>query len=290
MCYRVFRLNLRRRASSLLTSIIIGYVLVLALVRIFESRLIFFPNYPGRLAGDWNPRGLPVEDVWLTSSDGTRLHAWWIPNEKAKFTFLAFHGNAGNIADRATVYEFLRDTPANVLALEYRGYGRSEGKPSERGVYRDAYAAYLYLVNTKGKDPKAIVSFGQSLGTAVAAHLAAHHEVGGVVLEAPFPSASRVARKFYWFLPGVGLLLHSQFDTGERPKEITVPVIIVHCNQDPVLPFQFGQEVYGTARPPKDFLEINGQCHEEASVIAPENYRAALRAFLRNIERRKPGD
>ena len=272
---------------NLFLSILIGYALVLALCRIFESRLIFFPNYPDRLGGDWNPRGLGAQDVWLTADDGTKLHAWWIPNEAAKFTFLAFHGNAGNIADRATVYEFLRDTPANVLALEYRGYGRSEGTPSERGVYRVADAAYLYLVNTKGKDPKTIISFGQSLGSAVAAHLAAHHEVGGVVLEAPFPSASRVARKFYWFLPGVGLLLHSQFDTEKRLKAINVPVFIVHCNQDPVLPFQFGQEVYNAARSPKTFLEINGPCHEEASIIAPDNYRTALREFLSEIERRE---
>jgi hypothetical protein len=275
---------------NLFVSILVAYVLVLALSRIFEARLIFFPNYPDRLGGDWEPRGLGVENVWLTADDGTKLHAWWIPHEAAQFTFLAFHGNAGNVADRAMVYEFLRDTPANVLALEYRGYGRSEGRPSERGIYRDADAAYLYLVNTKGKDAKTIISFGQSLGTAVAARLAAHHEVGGVVMEAPFPSASRVARKFYWFLPGVGLLLHSQFDTKERLKRINAPILIVHCKQDPVLPFQFGLEVYNAARGPKDFLEINGQCHEEASVIAPENYRAALRAFLGNIERKKPGD
>jgi fermentation-respiration switch protein FrsA (DUF1100 family) len=273
--------------SSLLVSILVGYLLVLALIRIFETRLIFFPNFPDRLGGDWNPRGLGVQDVWITADDGTRLHGWWIPSDTAKFTFLAFHGNAGNVADRATVYEFLKDMPANVLALEYRGYGRSEGRPSERGVYRDSGAAYAYLVNTKGKNPKTIVSFGQSLGTAVAAHLAAHHEVAGVVLEAPFLSASRVARKFFWFLPGTSLLVRSQFDTQERLKEINAPILIVHCKQDPVLPFQFGQEVYNEARPPKDFLEIKGQCHEEASVVAPDNYRMALRGFLNNIERRK---
>ena len=279
--------NLRKRMFNLLVAILIGYVLVLALCRIFEARLIFFPNYPDRFGGDWNPRGLGVQDVWLTTDDGTKLHAWWIPNDAAKFTFLAFHGNAGNVADRATVYQFLRDTPANVLALEYRGYGRSEGKPSEWGVYRDADAAYVYLVNTKGKDPKTIVSFGQSLGTAVATHLAAHREIGGVVLEAPFPSASRVAQKYYWFLPGVGLLVRSHFDTERRLKEIKAPVFIVHCNQDPVLPFQFGQEVYQAARAPKDFLEINGYCHEEASVIAPDNYRAALRGFLGSLGKEK---
>ena len=280
--------SLGKRMFNLFVSVLIGYVLVLALCRIFEARLIFFPNYPNRLGGDWNPGGLGVQDVWLTANDGTKLHAWWIPNETAKFTFLAFHGNAGNVADRATVYEFLRDTPANVLALEYRGYGRSEGNPSELGVYRDADAAYIYLVNTKGKNPKTIISFGQSLGTAVATHLAANHEVGGVVLEAPFPSASRVARKFFWFLPGVSLLVHSQFDSMGRLKEINAPILIVHCRQDPVLPFQFGQEVYNAARPPKDFLEINGQCHEEASVIRPDNYRVALHGFLSSIERRKP--
>ena len=121
---------IRKRLVRLLFSVLVGYILVLVLVRIFEARFVFFPDYPGRLAGDWNPRNLAVQDTWLTTSDGAKLHAWWIPNEKAKFTFLAFHGNAGNIADRAPIYEFLRDAPGNVLAVEYRGYGQSEGKPT----------------------------------------------------------------------------------------------------------------------------------------------------------------
>jgi len=277
--------HFRRRVSTLLISILVGYVSLLALVRVFESRLIFFPGYPGRLAGDWRPRTLPVQDIWLTSSDGTKLHAWWIPNDKAKYTFLAFHGNASNIANRAPVYEFLRDTPANVFALEYRGYGRSEGKPSEAGFYRDADAAFKYLVNTRSMHPKTILCFGQSLGTAVTAHLAAQHQVGGVVLEAPFPSARRVARRIFWFLPGLSLLVHLQFDTEARLKEIRAPIFIVHCTQDPVLPFEFGQEVYNSARSPKNSLKINGYCHEEASLTAPTQYRAALQGFLSNIEK-----
>jgi hypothetical protein len=259
------------------------YLLALAIVRMFESRGIFFPNYPGRLAGDWHPRGLNVEDVWLTASDGVKLHAWWIAGDKARFTFLAFHGNASNIANRAPIYEFLRSTHANVLALEYRGYGHSEGKPSEAGVYRDAEAAYEYLLNRKDTDPKTIISFGQSFGTAVATHLAAHRQVAGVVLEAPFPSASRVARKVYWFLPGISLLVRGQFDTQAWLKEIRAPVLIVHCSQDPVIPFQFGQEVYDAALLPKHFLQINGHCHEESSLIAPTQYRAALMEFLTRI-------
>jgi fermentation-respiration switch protein FrsA (DUF1100 family) len=264
-------------------AIFVTYVLVLVLVRIFEPRLIFFPNYPDRLDGDWHPRALPVQDVWLTASDGVKLHAWWIPHDSAKFTFLAFHGNASNIANRAPTYEFLRSAPANILALEYRGYGHSEGKPDEAGIYRDAEAAYEYLVNTKRIERKAIISFGQSLGSAVATHLAAGRQVGGVVLEAPFPSASRVARRVFWFLPGISLLAHGQFDTQAWLKEIHVPILIVHCAQDPVIPFRFGQELYDAALPPKNFLQINGYCHEESSLIAPTQYRTALQEFLNSL-------
>ncbi len=272
-----------RRLLSLFLSILLGYVLVLVLVRVFESRLIFFPDYPGRLEGDWHPRGLNVEDVSLTAPDGVKLHAWWISDDKARFTFLAFHGNASNIANRSPTYEFLHGAHVNVFAVEYRGYGRSEGKPSEAGIYLDAEAAYDYLVSSRGLDRKSIIAFGQSLGTAAAAHLSAHREVAGVVLEAPFPSASRVARKVFWFLPGVSLLTHGQFDTRARLKEIHVPVLIVHCNQDPVIPFQFGQEVYAEALPPKKFLPVNGYCHEESSLIAPTQYRAALQEFLNGL-------
>lgn len=275
--------SLSGRLLNLLLTILVAYLLVLVLLRVFEARLIFFPNYPGRLDGDWHPRNLPVQDVWITSPSGIKLHVWWIPNDQAKFTFLAFHGNASNIANRASIYEFLRGMPANVLALEYRGYGHSEGKPSEAGIYEDADAAYEYLVKTKGIDAKTIVSYGQSLGTAVATRLAAHRQVGGVVLEAPFPSASQVARKVFWFLPGVSLLTYGQFNTRVWLKEVRAPILIVHCHQDPVIPFQFGQEVYDAALPPKTFLQINSYCHEESSIVAPTQYSEALQGFLASL-------
>jgi uncharacterized protein len=138
-------------------------------------------------------------------------------------------------------------------------------------------------VNTKNIDPKVIISFGQSLGTAVATHVAARRQVGGVVLEAPFPSASRVARKVFWFLPGVSFLVYRQFDTQAWLREIHAPLLIVHCDQDPVIPSQFGQEVYDAALPPKTFLQINGYCHEESSLISPTRYRAALQEFLSSL-------
>src|SRR6516162_1442786 len=273
-----------KRLSMFLLYLFVAYIVLLIVVRLVENRMIFFPNYPNRLEGDWHPRALAPEDVWLTSSDGTKLHAWWISNPAAKFTFLAFHGNASNIANRDATYEFLRDVPGNVLALEYRGYGHSEGKPSELGLYLDADAAYQFLIDTKRLDPKSILSFGQSLGTAVATDLAAHRRVGGLILEAPLPSASRAASKLFWFLPGMNLLVYSQFDTVAKLKKVTAPVMVVQCTHDPVLPLQFGQEVYKAAPSPKRSLWIEGECHEESSLIAPVKYRSALQQFLASLD------
>jgi uncharacterized protein len=257
--------------------------MALLALRAFESHLLFFPNYPGGLEGDWHPRTLPVEDVWLKAVDGTKLHAWWIPNNNARFTFLAFHGNASNIASRASVYEFLRDTPANVFALEYRGYGNSDGNPSESGLYLDAEAAHQYLVDVQKIDPKTIISFGQSLGTAVAANLASRLPVGAVVLEAPFPSASAMAEKVFWFLSGIQFFVRGQLNTAARLQHTAVPLLVVHCTEDPVIPFEFGQAVFDRAPGPKAFLKIENLCHEEATIVSPAKYRAAMSEFMATL-------
>jgi uncharacterized protein len=268
---------------NIILLLLVAYVAALAVLRIFESRFLFYPNYPGRLEGDWKPASLPVQDVWLLTSDGVKLHGWWIAAENARFTFIAFHGNASNIANRAEVYEFLHQTPANVFAVEYRGYGRSEGSPGEAGLYRDADAAYKFAVQSKGIPPERIISFGQSLGTGVAAYLGANSKVGGVILEAPFPSVSSVARRVFWFLPGISLLVAGQFPTANRLQRIQAPILIVHCTRDPVIPPDLEEEVYRAARSPKYILRVQGQCHEEASLYAPAQYRAALDSFLSTI-------
>jgi fermentation-respiration switch protein FrsA (DUF1100 family) len=250
------------------------------MLRIFESNLLFFPNFPSRLDGDWHPAGLQVQDVWITGYDGTKLHAWWIPNEKAQFTFLAFHGNAGNIANRGYVYKFLSDIPANVLAVEYRGYGKSEGKPGEKDFYRDANSAYQYLLEKRGIRPENIISFGQSLGTATATNLASEVKVGGLVLEAPFPSIAAMAHRQFSYLPGVELLVYGQMDTKGKIGRVKAPVLIVQCSQDPIIPAELGQQVYETAASPKQLLKFEMACHEESSLIAPIKYQTALRNFL----------
>ncbi len=138
----------------------------------------------------------------------------------------------------------------------------------------DAEAAYQYLVGTRVLDPKSIIGFGQSLGTTVAAHVAAHHTVGGLVLEAPFPSASRVATKIHWFPPGLGLLVRGQFDTKSNLKKVTAPVLVIHCTRDQVLAFEFGREVVI-------------QCHRETGRVRRE--RAVGQAdFGANVGRVPP--
>jgi fermentation-respiration switch protein FrsA (DUF1100 family) len=274
---------LRRRARVLLAGILIAYVLMLLLARIFEGRLIFFPDYGGRLTGDWHPKGLPIEDVWVTTQDGMKLHAWWIPNPRADFTFIAFHGNAGNITNRADIYRFLAELPVNVFAVEYRGYGRSEGTPSEAGLYLDAQAAYDYLVHERGIAASRLVAFGQSLGTAVAVDLATRRPLAGIVLEAPFPSVRAVTSRVYPFLPGLGLVAKSKFNIGDKLARTHPPVMITQCSQDPVIAPALGQEVYRLAVEPKSFLQVEGSCHEEVSQLAPKLYREHLLAFIKGL-------
>ena len=254
------------------------------MTRLIEPRFVFFPELPDHLGGDWNPRTLPREEVRFNAADGTKLYAWWIPADNAKFTFLTFHGNAGNIADRAYHYEFLRATPANVFAVEYRGYGRSEGSPSESGLYEDAESALNFLANEKHIERNHIIVVGQSPGTAVATHLASQNKIGGLILEAPFPSADAMAKHFYSFLPGINLLVYGQLNTERRITEVDAPLLVVHCEQDPVIPLAFGQRVYETAHAPKTFALIKASCHEESSLIAPTQFRTALQTYLKAVE------
>jgi fermentation-respiration switch protein FrsA (DUF1100 family) len=276
-------MQLAKRMAEILATLALAYCAILFFIALFENRFIYFPQIPGRLSGDWSPRGLPAEDVTLETQDGVKLHAWWIPAAHAEFTFLAFHGNAANIANRADVYLFLHALPVNLLAVEYRGYGRSEGAPREAGLYFDAQAAFEYVRREKKVPEGRIISYGQSLGTVIAADLAARQKLGGLVLEAPFPSAKAMAGRFYWFLPGLPVVLRSKFDLVQKLQKVNVPVLVVHCSGDPVIPFAMGEEVYRSARMPKQFFRVNGFCHEEAALVDPLGYRTALLEFLQKV-------
>ena len=272
---------------KLLILLAIAYSAMLFLVWLFGDRLIYFPNYPGRMSGDWQPEGLVVQDIWLRTADGVKLHSWWIPAEEAQFAFLVFHGNAGNIANRTALYYFLHDLAANILAVEYRGYGRSEGQPSENGLYQDAAAVWEYAVHNRGISSKRVIVFGASMGTAVAVDLAAKRDVAGIVLVAPFASSGAVARRVYPFLPGSGSVLRSKFDTAAKLTHVRAPILISRCHRGIPRHHPFPAKVkdLSSSTLTRRFSCVSlGSCHEDALLMTPAAYRAQLLSFLKQIE------
>jgi hypothetical protein len=166
--------------------------------------------------------------------------------------------------------------------LDYRGYGRSEGEPSEEGMYRDAVAAWEFLVHEKGIAASHIVAFGQSLGTPAACELALRRVVAGVILEAPLSSAGDMARKVLPFAP-IGWALRSKLDTAEKVSRLQRPLLVVHGTEDGVVPYSQGEHVYRAARDPKRFVRLNGAGHNDLWIVAREAYLEAIRDYLASL-------
>ena len=263
-------------------TVLVGVLVLILLVRVFEDRFIFFPYKASPTDPDPRAQGLPVEDVFFGTSDGAKLHGWYLAAPAAEFTILYFHGNAGNLSYRLDNIDFLHRLPVNVFAVDYRGYGRSQGRPTEAGLYRDAEAAYHYLARTRGIPPDRIVALGQSLGVPVAVELAVRRPVAGLILEAGFPSAPRVARRVMW-LPGIHLLMRNRFDAAANLRRVHLPVLVAHCTEDPVIPADLGEELFRAANEPKAFVRYPAACHEPLYVADPEDYATRLRAFLSQL-------
>ena len=264
---------------GIVRAVLIGVLLSVLLIRMFEERFIFFPDIAYGGGDKPEDYGLRAEEVFLTTADGVRIHGYWSPAPGSERTILLFHGNAGNLSHRLDTVAFLNLLPANVLAIDYRGYGKSDGRPTEEGVYLDAQAAYDYVTRERGVRPEQITTVGQSLGVAVAVDLVTRRPLAGLILEGGFPSARRVARRAIW-LPGIAYVIRSKFDSAAKLKEIRIPVLVAHCRQDSVLPFALGEELYAAANQPKTFVAYPGPCHEPLFHADPVDYTARLRAFL----------
>jgi hypothetical protein len=198
----------------------------------------------------------------------------------AKTTLLWFHGNAGNISHRAGGLKPLRDKlDANVFMIDYRGYGRSDGAVSEKGTYEDADAAFDYLTRRSDIDPKRIVLFGQSLGSAVAADLAGRRDCLAVILEAPFASIPAMAKAIYPWLPA-GALIKTRYDVIEKAKKIRAPLLVVHGDRDEIVPFEQGRRVFDAATGPKEFHALNGARHNDTFEAGGEAYFNVMRDFI----------
>jgi fermentation-respiration switch protein FrsA (DUF1100 family) len=244
------------------------------------NRAVYYPmKYP---RGAWTLQGaLQAEDVWLTSAGNIRLHAWWIPAANAGVATLFLHGNAGNITHRYEHARLIRQAGSALLLLDYRGYGRSQGRPTENGLYQDAEAGYQYLLD-RGYPPQRIVVHGESLGTAVAVELASRHSCAGVVLEAPFTSAAEVAGRI---LPLLGPLLVRGFDSLQRIGRVKAPLLFLHGDSDATIPFDLGRKLFEAAPKPKTFWRLAGADHNDLVSVAGPGYTERLKAFYAALDK-----
>jgi uncharacterized protein len=251
--------------------------LVLALFAyLFQHHLLFQPTR--ELGPTPAAQGLAYEDVTIASADGERLHAWFIPHPSAAATVLFLHGNAGNISDRPLTIARLHDLELSVLMLDYRGYGRSSGHPSERGTYADASAAWRYLIIERKQDPGDVIIYGRSLGGAIAIELASRTTPRAVIVESTFSSIADIADEIYPYLP-TRLLLRYEYPSSETIKRLTAPVLIAHSEDDEMIPFGQGQLLLHNAPAPKRFYRLRGS-HNQAFVQSGQSYYRAIEQFI----------
>ena len=249
-----------------------------------EEKFIYYPDKTvEHTPGDV---GLPFNDVFFTSSDGVQLHGWFVPHPKAKTTLLWFHGNAGNISHRLENIRLLHDkVRINIFIFDYRGYGRSEGRASEEGTYRDGEAAVQHLHSRKDVDPKRIVFFGRSLGAAVAADLATRADGLALILESPFASVREMASVAFPLLP-IGRFLHTRYDVVEKVRKARAPLLVLHGDRDDVIPYAQGKKVFEAAQEPKEFYTIHGAHHNDTYIVGGDPYFEVLKTFIRKVEAR----
>ena len=248
-------------------------------VYFMQSGMIFYPNMPGRnLTSSPENIGLTYQDVEFVTEDNIKLHGWFIPDKNAKGTVLFFHGNAGNISHRLDSIDIFHRLGLNVFIMDYRGYGQSEGKITEKGSYRDAEAAWNYLNHTRGISGKQIIIFGRSLGASIAGWLAGKHTPAALIIESGFTSVPSMAQRFYPFLP-VRWLTHFKYDTEQYVKDISCPVLVAHSKNDEIIPYQEGREIFEAAHEPKQFLEMQGG-HNDGFIVSGRSYVEGLKSFI----------
>ena len=257
------------------------YGLLVVVVYLMQGRMLYLADVPGRsLAMTPAEVGIKYEEVSLDTSDGVTVHGWFIPGPSTR-TLLFFHGNAGNISHRLDSIRQFRDLGLSVFIIDYRGYGQSEGRTTEKGIYRDAEAAWRYLIEARGIAASDIVVFGRSLGASVASWLAAKYQPSALIVESSFTSVPDIAQEIYPWLPARWLsrLSHA---TRDYVREVHCPVLVVHSRDDEIIPFHHGEAIFDAANEPRSLLTIRGG-HNDAILVDERNYMEGLANFLAGI-------
>lgn len=258
--------------------VVIGTLLFICVALYFyQSKLVFYPVREFAVTPD--QLDLPYDDVYINVSPKERIHGWYFPAnnpnaDKSGPVVLFCHGNAGNISHRLETVELILSLGANILLFDYRGYGKSDGSPSEDNIYADAEACYNWLVEHNGVPPEKIILFGRSLGGAVAVELARRVKCGGLVVESSFTSAKEMSKRMFPFIP-IKYLLKYRFDSIGKISSLSSPILITHSSDDEIIPFEMGQRLFAVANQPKRFVTLHGG-HNEREYFSDTNYTGAL--------------
>jgi len=243
-----------------------------------ENSFIYFPEKKfDELPRDY---GLNAEEVSVLTKDSETLHAWFVKADPEESVLLFFHGNAGNISHRLEKIAPLVQRGISVFLLDYRGYGKSSGEPSEEGLYYDGEASYQKLITEKNVDPSRLFLFGESIGGAVAVQIATQHRCAGVILEATLSSVKDMASTIMPLLP-IHLVLKSRFDSLSKIATINTPLLFMHGTEDEIVPYTQGQKLFDAAIEPKEFYSIQGAHHNDTYVLGGEAYYDKILDFIK---------
>jgi uncharacterized protein len=252
------------------------------LFRWFEHSRVYNPMR--QLEASGAELGRPCEDVFFKTKDGVELNGWFFPAASdashRQFAFLNCHGNGGNISHRLGLYAALLDIGANVFSFDYRGYGLSQGKPSEEGTFLDAQAAYQWL-RAKGFVGRHIIVYGESLGGGIASELCLREETGGLILQSTFTNLQDLGVELYPWLP-VRLLSKIKYDTRSKLPRLKIPVLVMHSQEDSLIGYRHSQQNFAAANEPKFFCELRGG-HNDEAWEAP-GFEHAIRKFLDAVQ------
>jgi fermentation-respiration switch protein FrsA (DUF1100 family) len=266
-------------------TILVCLLIVLAGCSNIVNQFAFYPDTQNIIPAEKLPAG--VEEVFITTGDHVKLQAYYVKNSDSEKVLIFFHGNAGNICHRISDIINLKNCGINVLAISYRGYGKSSGKPSEKGIYTDGAAVLDYAVQTLGYPLDNIIIFGRSIGSTVAVHISQQQDIAGLILITPLTSAKAQAKAqglgFLSFLAG------NAFDNLSKITHIKCPLLVIHGTDDEILSFSMGKDIYDQAPVEKQLVIIEGGGHNNLSQVDPEKYWGSISEFIRKAANFKGG-
>lgn len=252
------------------------FIFFILFLKYYEKKGIYYPT--GRISLTPKDVGLEFEDVYFISSDGIKLNGWYIRAKESRGTLLFCHGNAGNISLRIEAICMFSLIGLDVFIFDYRGYGRNQGIPTEEGLYADAHAAYTYLTGERKLEEGSIVVYGKSLGANVAVELCSKVTPAALISESAFASAKEMGKKLFPFLP-IKWLIRIKYDALSKIKDIRIPKLIIHSEDDEIIPFKQGKKLFEAAPEPKEFYPMRGG-HNEAMFLAREDFLNKIDVFL----------